>query len=99
MHILLRLLVIAAAAFVLWYFSDALPLALETLADPREAQWFNVLSALAEGVFGPALAIAAIVLAVVGRRLLLAAGLVGLAVLAYLAPVIAFLIVIAIYGF
>ena len=52
MNILLRLTIIVIAGFAIWQFSDAFSLAMETLAKPREALWFNVLSALAEGVLG-----------------------------------------------
>ena len=52
---LLRLIIIVVAGFVMWKFSDAFLLALDTLVNPREALLFDVLSALAEGVLGPAL--------------------------------------------
>jgi hypothetical protein len=48
-NILLRLTIIVIAGFAIWQFSDAFSLGIETLANPREAHWFNVLSALAEG--------------------------------------------------
>jgi hypothetical protein len=99
MNILLRLTIIVIAGFAIWQFSDAFSLAMETLAKPREALWFNVLSALAEGVLGPGLAIAAIALAAANKRLLLAAIIAGLALVIYVMPIVAFIIGIAIYGF
>jgi hypothetical protein len=42
----LRIVVIIVAGFLIWQFSDGFLLALETLAEPIEARWFNVLSAL-----------------------------------------------------
>jgi len=45
----------------------------ETLAEATESRWFEVLSALCEGVLGPALALSAIALSVTNQRLLLAA--------------------------
>jgi hypothetical protein len=69
-----------------------------TSAAPIEAQWFNVLSALCEGVLGPVLALSAIALSVTNRRLLLATILAILAA-ANVAPLAAFFIGIIIYGF
>jgi len=63
MNILLRLIIIFVAGIAIWKFSDACSLAWHTLANPREARWFDVLSALAEGVLGPGLAMTAIGLA------------------------------------
>ena len=99
MNILLRLIIIMIAGFAIWQFSDAFSLAMETLAKPRDAPWFNVLSALAEGALGPVLALAAIVLAAGNKRLLLAAMIAGLALVIYVMPIVAFIIGIAIYGF
>jgi hypothetical protein len=99
MNILLRLIITAVAGFAIWQFSDGFSLAMETLAEPRDTQWFNVLSALAEGVLGPGLAAAAIVLATADKRLLLAALLSGAALVVYAAPLVAFMVAIAIYGF
>jgi hypothetical protein len=62
-------------------------------------QWFNVLSALGEGVFGPVLALSAIALSATNQRLPLAAILVILAAVIYAAPFAAFFIAIMIYGF
>jgi len=70
-----------------------------TLAAPKEAQWFNLLSALGEGVFGPVLALSAIALSAINQRLPLAAFLVILAAVIYVAPFAAFFIAIMIYGF
>ena len=95
----LRILTIVVAGFLIWQFSDGFLLALETLADPTEAQWFNVLSALCEGVLGPVLALSAVALSVTNQRLLLATILVIVAAVIYVAPLAAFFIAIMIYGF
>jgi len=68
----LRIVIIILAGFLIWQFSDGYRLAWETLAEPTDARWFNVLSALCEGVLGPVLALSAIALSVTNRRLLLA---------------------------
>jgi hypothetical protein len=95
----LRIVIIIVAGFSIWEFSDAFLLAWETLAEPPEARWFDVLSALCEGVIGPVLALSAIALSVTNRRLLLAAILAVLAAVTYVAPLAAFFIGIMIYGF
>src|SRR5262245_27797741 len=95
----LRIVIVILAVFLIWQFSDGFLLAWETLAEPTEAQWFNVLSALCEGVLGPVLALSAIALSVANQRLLLAAILVILAAGMYVAPLAAFFIAIMIYGF
>lgn len=74
-------------------------MAWETLAEPTEARWFNVLSALGEGLLGPALALVAIALSATNQRLSLAAILAILAAVVYVAPFAAFFIAIMIYGF
>src|SRR6476620_1807970 len=56
----LRIVIIVVAGFSIWQFSDGFLLAWETLAEPTEARWFNVLSALGEGLLGPLLAVVAI---------------------------------------
>lgn len=73
---------------------DGFLLAWETPAEPTEAQWFNVPSALWKAVLGPILA-----LSVTKRRLLLAAILAMFAAVAYVAPLGAFFIGIMTYGF
>jgi hypothetical protein len=95
----LRAVIVIVAGFSIWKFSDGLVLAWETLAAPTEARWFNVLSALGEGIFGPGLALAAIALSATNQRLLLATVLAILAAIIYVAPVAAFFIAIMIYGF
>jgi hypothetical protein len=95
----LRIVIIIVAGFSIWEFSDGLLLAWETLAEPTEARWFDVLSALCEGVLGPVLALSAIALSVANQRLLLAAILAILAAVMYIAPFAAFFIAIMIYGF
>jgi hypothetical protein len=94
----LRILIIVVAGFLIWQFSDGFLLAWETLAEPTESQWFNVLSALCEGVLGPVLALSAVALSVTNQRLLLAMILVIVAAVIY-APLAAFFIAIMIYGF
>ena len=93
---LLRIIIIFVAGFTIWQFSDGFLLAWETLAEPMEAQWFNVLSALCEGVLGPVLALSAIALSVANRRLPLATILAILAGVIYVAPLAAFFIGIAV---
>jgi len=96
---LLRIIIIFVAGFTIWQFSDGFLLAWETLAESMEAQWFNVLSALCEGVLGPVLALSAIALSATNERLVLAAVLASLAAVIYVAPIAAFSIGILIYGF
>jgi hypothetical protein len=91
--------IIIVAVFSIWEFSDGFLLAWKTLAEPTEALWFNVLSALCEGMLGPVLALSASVLSVANKRLLLATVLATLSALIYVAPFAAFLIGITIYGF
>jgi hypothetical protein len=95
----LRIVIIILAGFLIWQFSDGYRLAWEALAEPTDARWFNVLSALCEGVLGPVLALSAIALSVTNRRLLLATILAILAGVIYVAPLAAFIIGIMIYGF
>jgi hypothetical protein len=95
----LRFVIIVVAGFSIWQFSDGFLLAWETLAEPTEARWFNVLSALCEGVLGPVLALSAIALSATNQRLLLATILTILAAVIYVAPLAAFFIAIMIYGF
>jgi hypothetical protein len=99
LRVLLRIAIFTVASVSIWQFSDGLELAWKTLASPTEERWFNVLSALGEGLVGPALAMSAIALSVTDRRLLLAAILSLLGVAVYAAPIVAFLIGIMIYGF
>jgi hypothetical protein len=68
----LRIVIIVVAGFSIWQFSDGFLLAWETLADPTKARWFNVLSALGEGLLGPVLALAAIALSATNQHLFLA---------------------------
>ena len=70
---------------------------MRTLAKPRDVAWFDFLTALAVGVLGPALAIVAIVLAAANKRL--ATIIWVLALVVYIAPLGAFAIGMAIYGF
>jgi hypothetical protein len=93
-----RIAIIVVAVLELWYFSKTFELAFGTFADP-DPSWFNVLSALAEGVIAPLLALAAIGLAIANCRLGLAAIFLGAAALVSAMPVVAFAIGIMIYGF
>ena len=95
----LRIVIILVTGFSIWKFSDGFLLAWETLAEPTEARWFNVLSALCEGVLGPVLALSAIALSLASERLLLATILAILAAVIYVAPIAAFFVEIMIYGF
>jgi hypothetical protein len=95
----LRIVIIIVAGFLAWQFSDGFLLAWETPAEPAEARWFDVLSALCEGLLGPVLAFAAITLSATNRRLLLATILAIVAAVMYVAPLAAFIIGVAIYGF
>ena len=70
---------------------------MRTLAKPRDVAWFDFLTALAVGVLGPALAIVAIVLAAANKRL--ATIIWVLALVVYIAPLGAFAIGMAKYGF
>ena len=92
----LRIVIIIFAGFLIWQFLDGFLLAWATLAQPTEARWFDVLSALCEGAV---LALSAIALSVTSQRLLLAAILTILAAVTYAAPLAAFFIGIMIYGF
>jgi hypothetical protein len=95
----LRIVIAIVAGLLIWEFSDGFVLAWNTLAAPKEAQWFNVLSASGEGIFGPVLALSAIALSATNQRLSLAAILVILAAVIYVAPFAAFFIAVMIYGF
>jgi hypothetical protein len=96
---ILRIVIAIAAGFLIWEFSDGFLLAWETLAEPTEARWFNVLSALGEGLLAPMLAVSAIALSATNQRPFLAGILVILAAVIYAAPFVAFFIGIMIYGF
>ena len=98
MNILLRLIIIIVASLAIWQFSDGFSLNMEILTT-LDARWFNILFALSEGVFGPVLAITAIVLAAVNKYLLAATIIAGLAIVFYVIPVASFFIGIMIYGF
>jgi hypothetical protein len=87
------------AGFAIWEFSDGFLLSWETLAHPFEARWFNVLSALCDGLLAPLLALSAMTLSVLNQRLVLATILASFAVAIYVAPFAAFFIGITIYGF
>jgi hypothetical protein len=95
----LRIVIMILAGFLIWQFSDGYRLAWETLAEPTETRWFNVLSALCEGVLGPVLGLSAMALSVINRRLALATILAILAGVIYVAPLAAFFIGLMIYGF
>jgi hypothetical protein len=96
---ILRICIIIVAGYSIWQLSDGFLLALETLAKPTEARWFDLLSALCEGLLGPVLALSAIALSATNQRLRLAVILSILAAVIYAAPLVAFFIAIMIYGF
>ena len=95
----LRIAMIAVVALEIWYFSGGLPLAYEILAHSFDSRWFNVLFAFCEGVIAPLMGLAAAGLCIAGRRLGLAAILLGVAPIFYMMGAIAFTIGIMIYGF
>jgi hypothetical protein len=99
MNILFRLATMLIAGFSIWQFSDGFWLAMQTLREPQEVRWFNLLSAVAEGVLGPGLALTAIALAIFNEHLLIAVVIAASALVIYAMPLIAFMIAIAIYGF
>ena len=94
---MLRAAIAVIAALELAYFASNMPLQFEVMFD-LDARWFNILSALCVAVFAPLLAIAAMVLASMGRRLGLATALLGVAPFVHWAPLIAFAVGIMIYG-
>jgi hypothetical protein len=94
MNILLRLIIIVVASLAIWQFSDGFSLNINILTT-LEARWFNILSALSEGVLGPVLAITAIVLAAANKHLLAATIIAGLAIVLS----VTFFIGIMIHGF
>ena len=96
---MLRIAIAIVAALEIFFFSDSFRLSFETLFQRGSEQWFNVASSLAAGVIAPLLALAAIGLAIAGKRLGLAGILLCAAPVIYLLPVIAFVIGITIYGF
>jgi hypothetical protein len=98
MKIALRLLIIIVSSLAIWHFSDGYSLNLEILTT-LDARWFNILFALFEAVFGPVLAITAIVLAAINKHLLAATILTALAIAFYCIPFVSFFIGIMIHGF
>lgn len=96
--VILRGLIVALAAFELYHFSDGMPLAFEML-EAMDGNWFESLFALAMGIIAPLCAIAAALLAIMNRQLVLACVLLPLAFLIYWMPSIAFAISVMIYGF
>ena len=98
MSIWLRLTIIITAAIPVWLAFVAFPLAKQTLTDPRGAAWYDVLTALALGIVGPALAVLAIVLAVVNIRPRFTIMIWRLAIAVYIAPLAAIVIAIAIHA-
>lgn len=98
---MLRIVIVALAVIELVYFFayGNMPLQWEILLPPVGVSWFNIVSALAVAVFAPLLALAAIALAAMGRRLGIAIALLFVAPLVFWAPVIAFTVAIMIYGF
>jgi hypothetical protein len=97
--IILRIAIVAAAAFALYWFRDGYRLSWEMLAPPYDGPWFNYLFAFGNGVIVPLCALAAAGLASAGKRLGLAALLLVAAAVVYVLPVVAFAIGVMIYGF
>ena len=98
MNVLLRLIIVVVASLLIWQFSDGFALNAQILIH-LDAGLHNILSAFSEGVLGNVLAITAIVLAAINKHLLAATFAVGLAVVFFSLPYLAFLIAIMIYGF
>ena len=95
---LIRVFIAVIATLVLVYFYAEIPFPLVKMID-LHARWFDILSALCVAVFAPLLALAALALAAMGRRLGLAAILLGVAPVVYWSPFIAFFIGMMIDGF
>ncbi len=95
---MLRVFIAVIATLELVYFYAEMPFPLAKMID-LNGRWFNVLSGLCMAVFAPLLAVAALTLAAMGRRLGLAAILLGVAPLVFWSPVIAFFVGMMIYGF
>ena len=95
---MLRVFITVIATLELAYFYTEMPFSLVKMID-LSAGWFNVLSGLCMAVFAPLMAVAALALAARGRRLGLAAILLGVAPLVYWSPFIAFFVAMMIYGF
>src|SRR5215207_6519748 len=98
-RLILRVAIVVIAAFELYLLRDGYRLSFETLADPFDSTWFNLLSALGNGVIVPLCALVAAGLAIAGKRLGLAGILLCVAPVVYAIPVIIFGIAVAIYGF
>ena len=73
---MLRVFIAMIATLELMYFYTDMPFPLSKMLD-LNARWFNILSGLCVAVFAPLLAVAALTLAAMGRRLGLAAILLG----------------------
>ena len=95
---LLRAAIATLAALEIYWFSENFKLAVEILLDPKPA-WFSLLSAITDLIVAPALALAAIGLCLLGRRLGLATILVATAPLVFLWSALVFAITVMIYGF
>ena len=95
---MLRFVIAIVATLALAYFYTDMPFSFAKMLD-LNAGWFNILSGLCMAVVAPLLAVAALTLAAMGRRLGLAAILLGVAPLVYWSPFIAFFIGMMIYGF
>ena len=103
---MLRVFIAVIATLELMYFYAEMPFPVSRMLD-LNARWFNILSGLcvavvapllAVAVVAPLLAVAALTLAAMGRRLGLAAILLGVAPVVYWSPVIGFFIGRMIYG-
>jgi hypothetical protein len=94
---MLRVFSAVIATLELMYFYAEMPFPFSRMLD-LNARWFNILSGLCVAVVAPLLAVAAPTLAAMGRRLGLAAILLGVAPVVYWSPVIGFFIGRMIYG-
>ncbi len=95
---MLRAFIAVIATLELVYFYAEMPFSLIKMID-LSAGWFNILSGLCMAVFAPLMAVAALALAAMRRRLGLAAILLAAAPVVYWSPFIAFFIGMMIYGF
>ena len=96
---MLRILIVIIAALELFWFSGAYAISFEMLAPPWNAHWYDYLFAVGNGIVVPLCALAAGVLAILGKRLGLAAILLVVAAIVYILPGLSSVIAVMIYGF
>ena len=95
---MLRVVVFVAACIEILYFSLEAPFAIAVLFEP-DSSWINIILALSVGVISPLLALAALIMGLIGWRVGLAAILLVVAPFVHWLPVIGFIIGVMIYGF